>query len=179
MSQSHHANLQGRANSCTSGEATSARNYKFPTSHERHFPIPHEWLSRRGEIKIPHERLRRSWGILILPQLLSHEWGIGKCLEWRVGNFPSLQISMMGLAFLYSKWKPSYWRIPLNKKSKSLYSKEKAFYNLFLMCLPTYINNSCNLSRRMWLKNFFIECSSFVFHPAISEYSKRCQWISM
>ena len=53
----------------------SARNQKFATSHERHFPIP-------------HERRSREWGIVILPQLLSHEWGIGKCLEWRVGNLP-------------------------------------------------------------------------------------------
>ena len=62
MSQSHHGKVQGRDNSCTSGEAASARNYKFPTSHERHFPIPHEWLSRRGEITIPHERRSREWG---------------------------------------------------------------------------------------------------------------------
>ena len=81
LSQSHHGKVQERDNSCTSGEAASVRNYKFPTSHERHFPIPHEWLSRRGEITIPHERRSREWGIDILPQLLSHEWGIGKCLE--------------------------------------------------------------------------------------------------
>ena len=88
MSQSHHGKVQERDNSCMSGKAASARNYKFPTSHERHFPIPHKWLSRRGEITIPHERRSREWGIVILPQLLSHEWGIGKCLEWRVGNLP-------------------------------------------------------------------------------------------
>ena len=29
----------------TSGEATSGRKYDFPTSHERHIPIPHLWLS--------------------------------------------------------------------------------------------------------------------------------------
>ena len=32
----------------TSGEATSGRNFEFPTSHERHIPIPHTWFSRRG-----------------------------------------------------------------------------------------------------------------------------------
>ena len=39
------------------------------------FLLPHEWLSRRDEIKIPHERRSREWGIFILSQLLSHEWG--------------------------------------------------------------------------------------------------------
>ena len=80
MSQSHHPNFQERDNSFTSGEAASEGIGKFPTSHKRYFPIPHEWLSRRGEIKIPHERRSRKWGIFILPQLLSHEWGIGKYL---------------------------------------------------------------------------------------------------
>ena len=79
-------------------------NYKFTTSHKRYFPISHEWLSRRGEIKIHHARRSRKWWIFILPQLLSHEWGIGKYLLWRVVNLPSLQLSMNGLTFLYSKW---------------------------------------------------------------------------
>ena len=38
--------------------------------------MPHDWLSRRDEIKIPHERRSRKWGIFILSQLLSQEWGI-------------------------------------------------------------------------------------------------------
>ena len=39
------------------------------------FLLPHEWLSRRDEIKIPHERRSRSWGIFISLSLLSHSWG--------------------------------------------------------------------------------------------------------
>ena len=37
--------------------------------------IPHEWLSRRDEIKFPHARRSRKWGNFISSQLLSHEWG--------------------------------------------------------------------------------------------------------
>ena len=40
----------------TSGEATSGRNYEFPTRHERQFQFPKSWFSRRGEKQIPTTR---------------------------------------------------------------------------------------------------------------------------
>ena len=46
----------------TSGEATSGRNFEFPTSHERHIPIPHTWFSRRGGNIIPTTRGEASSG---------------------------------------------------------------------------------------------------------------------
>ena len=61
--------------SLMSGEATNEGKTDSSRVTNGTFPIPHEWLSRRDEIKIPHERLRE-WGIFILSQLLSHEWGI-------------------------------------------------------------------------------------------------------
>ena len=58
--------------------------------------FPKNGLAGVMKYKIPHERRSREWGIYILSQLLSHEWGIGKYLEWRVGNLPSLYLSLMG-----------------------------------------------------------------------------------
>ena len=46
----------------TSGEATSGRKYDFPTSHERHIPIPHAWRSRRDGRLIPTTRGEASSG---------------------------------------------------------------------------------------------------------------------
>ena len=60
-----------------SGEATNAGKENSLRIINGTFPISHEWLSRRDEIKIPHERRSREWGILISSQLLSQEWKIG------------------------------------------------------------------------------------------------------
>ena len=67
--------------------------------------FPKNGLAGVMKYKIPHERRSREWGIYILSQLLSHEWGIGKYLEWRVGNLPSLYLSLMGFTLPLTKWK--------------------------------------------------------------------------
>ena len=38
---------------------------KIHHESQKAYPIPQEWLSRRGEIKIPQERRSREWGISI------------------------------------------------------------------------------------------------------------------
>ena len=60
-----------------SGEATNTGKQNSSRVTNGTFPLPHEWLSRRDEIKIPHEWRSHEWGIFILSQLLSHEWGSG------------------------------------------------------------------------------------------------------
>ena len=66
--------------------------------------IPHEWLSRRDEIKIPHKRQSREWGIFILSQLLSHEWGIANVpFVTREEFSPSLFLSRPGVTFPYGE----------------------------------------------------------------------------
>ena len=94
----------GMGYSHMSGEATNMgiENSSWVTNGT--FPIPHEWLSRRDEIKIPHERRSREWGIFILSQLLSHEWGIGN-VPWVTNEefYSSLFLSRPGFTFPYGK----------------------------------------------------------------------------
>ena len=59
-----------------SGEATNVGKKISSRITNGSILMPHDWLSRRDEIKIPHERRSRKWGIFILSQLLSQEWGI-------------------------------------------------------------------------------------------------------
>ena len=49
-----------------SGEATNTGKPNSSRVTNGTFPLPHEWLSRRDEIKIPHEWQSREWGIFIL-----------------------------------------------------------------------------------------------------------------
>ena len=49
----------GMGFSLMSGEATNEGKTNFSQVTNGTFPIPHEWLSRRDEIKIPHERRSR------------------------------------------------------------------------------------------------------------------------
>ena len=58
-----------------SGEATNTGKKNSLRITNGTFQIPHEWRSRRDEIKIPHEWQSHDWGIFISSQLLSHEWG--------------------------------------------------------------------------------------------------------
>ena len=59
-----------------SGEATNVGKIISSQITNGSILMPHDWLSRRDEIKIPHARRSRKWGIFILSQLLSQEWGI-------------------------------------------------------------------------------------------------------
>ena len=52
---------------------------------------------------LPREAKPRVVGINLPSQLLSHKWGIGMCLEWQVGNSPSLPLLLKGLT-LYHRW---------------------------------------------------------------------------
>ena len=106
----------GMGYSHMSGEATNMgiENSSWVTNGT--FPIPHEWLSRRDEIKIPHERRSREWGIFILSQLLSHEWGIGN-VPWVTNEefYSSLFLSRSGFTFPYGKENftfPPYQSLP-------------------------------------------------------------------
>ena len=66
--------------------------------------MPHDWLSRRDEIKIPHARRSRKWGIFISSQLLSQEWEIGN-VPWVMNEefYSSLFLSRPELTFPYKK----------------------------------------------------------------------------
>ena len=94
----------GMGFSLMSGEATNEGKTNSSRVTNGTFPIPHEWLSRRDEIKIPHERRSREWGIFILSQLLSHEWGSGN-VPWVTSEefSPSLFLSRPGVTFPYGE----------------------------------------------------------------------------
>ena len=94
----------GTEKSFTTGKAGSEGFLKFLLSHEWHIPnpvqvtlFPHDWLSRRGKKKILHDRRSHEWGKSVMCT------GFGMCHEWRIGNFPSKNGQMTGLAFLF--WK--------------------------------------------------------------------------
>ena len=59
-----------------SGEATNVGKIISSQITNGSILMPHDWLSRRDEIKIPHERRSRKWGIFISSRQLSQSWGI-------------------------------------------------------------------------------------------------------